>query len=365
MKSMRRSFAELRTYCRTHCFIRAILVALIVLALIVRFTEFSVAAEEAISELAAKEVNCTGSECRTAKPSAMCVVGNIRTLPLTFDSMERFAVSNALQVYMVLQKGKRKGSTWLRYEAAYYGIAVENAVVDKLLEIAGKTADNSSMDIQAVKVVRHGTCTEYRRTFLKSQKQLEHQHCIDTPSHSQIVWTRTCFDMVLQSGISYHRIVRVRPDIAFFGAIALRNYPTGCLHAGLRREAPPVASDFFYFLDYSQLRLWWARVEDQAQQNGQQWPYPDFFIFQHTALQRHHFPAVILRSPAMAECCRFSEAPGGEGFLKVCRKALGQGDFLTPSARFDVQLDLADARELIKLGLQHDCNIDYNFPLVV
>ncbi|CAE8603804.1 unnamed protein product [Polarella glacialis] len=308
--------------------------------------------------------NASNFELRTqnrssgpALPSALCIVGNIRTFPLVYSSIERFAKQNALHVYMVLQLGETKGSTWLKYEADYFGAKTEEVITTKLTQEAENRSSRQSMDIRRVAVVRYGGCKEYLSKFAKTQKMLPHKDCKETPSHSQIVWTRTCFEMVLQSKIVYDHIVRIRPDVGFFGDLKLAKYRRKMLHAGLRREEPPTAGDWLYFLDYSNLKSWWARVEKQAAANSDQWPYPDFFLFRGVQMQRHHFPAVIVRSSSMAECCRGLEEEGvqdakaGKRLAKECSDALKQKAFSNFTPFFGLPTPT-------KHGPLRTCNID-------
>merc|ERR1711924_462122 len=114
-------------------------------------------------------------------------------------------------------------------------------------------------------------------------------------------------------------------------------------------DAPPnVASDFFYFVDFDILLLWWSKVEDQAERNYKQWPYPDYFMFKEARLLRMHFPVVIVRSSKLVECCRgFGDrnvGSVGRQMVQSCSWALRGGLFSSPAGFMEVELPLANGR---------------------
>ncbi|CAE7774918.1 unnamed protein product [Symbiodinium pilosum] len=260
-------------------------------------------------------------------PSALCLVGNIRTLPYTMEYIERFAVANSLDVYMVLQRGQRQGSSWLTYGADFYGSETEDLILHQLQTLS---PNSSAMRIREIIEVKDGSCAEYRRSFLSHQKVLTYSNCWDHASNSQIRWLRTCFDRVLASGVQYGRVVRSRPDVALFRDIHLSSYSCGSIFVPYKSDPSPVAGDWFFFLDFAVLRSWWSSVE--AASSSHQWPYPDFYIFKRAALKRTHLPAVIVRAPHVVECCRLSQDGGqehsqGEALDQECRRLLRSGHF--------------------------------------
>lgn len=277
-------------------------------------------------------------------PSAMCIVGHIRTLPFVFGSLERFSLLNALDVYMVLQKGFQQGSTWLVHGSAYLGDQVENKVIERLQEQVGNK-NAQSMKVAMLAVAQDGGCAEYSQKFRIHQRELPHTDCKGHASNSQIRWQRTCFEMVLQSKIQYDRVVRTRPDVSIFQDIVLDNYPRGFLHAPVKKDASPVAGDWFYFLDYRDLKSWWGRVEQESLGYTQQEPYPDYYLFKGCQLQRHHFPVVIVRSTSLAECCRLGDDVAGRQLQRACEGALLRGAFSKTAAIFGLPTLVNRSRE--------------------
>mmetsp|Transcript_12414 Transcript_12414/g.34174 ORF Transcript_12414/g.34174 Transcript_12414/m.34174 type:complete len:456 (-) Transcript_12414:11-1378(-) len=282
-----------------------------------------------------------------SRPSALCIVGNIRTFPYTFSSLEGFAVDNALHTYLVLQLGSRTGSTWLRYHSDYLGPAAEERLVQELQRRAKQPAAEGQMDVRRVAVVRTGTCSEYNRDFAPQEKYFS-RLCRETATHAQLRWVRTCFSMVLASKIRYERVVRTRPDVGIFGHIALSRYHASGRSYGMyalwKPGCPEVAGDWFYFLDGSSLLSWWRRVEEEATRSYQQWPYLDYFQFKRLGTKCLHFPAVIVRGDHFAECCRFApdrgsgyaglaEAPDvGRRMERACQDALRSNTFARPAS---------------------------------
>ncbi|CAE7605989.1 unnamed protein product [Symbiodinium natans] len=281
------------------------------------------------------------SSCQNG-PSAFCLVGNIRTLPYTMGSIERFAIANSLDVYMVLQRGQKRGSSWLTYSADFYGSAAEDSIIRKLQQLRSLRNDSGGVQLREIIEVKDGTCNEYRRNFQPRQKVLRDADCKEHSSNSQIRWLRTCFDRVLASGVKYGRIVRGRPDVALFRDIRLSSYPCGKLYVPYKNEPAPVGGDWFFFLDFTLLQSWWASVEAASKAKFQQWPFPDFYMFATAAntLKYVHLPAVIVRSPNVVECCRLSQDRGrehseGASLDQECRQLLQKGAFSKRWPSFD------------------------------
>ncbi|CAE7795044.1 unnamed protein product [Symbiodinium sp. CCMP2456] len=273
-------------------------------------------------------------------PSALCLVGNIRTLPYTMASIERFALENSLDVYMVLQRGQKRGSSWLTYAANFYGSEAEDKIIRKLRSMRGAS---DGVQIREIIDVSDGSCTEYRKSFQSRQKVLKYSDCKEHASNSQIRWLRTCFDRVLASGVQYGRIVRTRPDVALFRDVRLSSYPCGKVYVPYKSDPSPVAGDWFFFMDFTLLQSWWATVEAASTVKYQQWPYPDYYIFKNAALRRTHLPAVIVRAPNVVECCRLSQDRGqehteGTNLDQECRRLLANGHFAKVWRSFDLRI---------------------------
>ncbi|CAE7634564.1 unnamed protein product [Symbiodinium necroappetens] len=262
------------------------------------------------------------------------------TLPYTMASIERFALENSLDVYMVLQRGQKRGSSWLTYAANFYGSEAEDKIIRKLRSMRGAS---DGVQIREIIDVSDGSCTEYRKSFQSRQKVLKYSDCKEHASNSQIRWLRTCFDRVLASGVQYGRIVRTRPDVALFRDVRLSSYPCGKVYVPYKSDPSPVAGDWFFFMDFTLLKSWWATVEAASTVKYQQWPYPDYYIFKNAALRRTHLPAVIVRAPNVVECCRLSQDRGqehteGTNLDQECRRLLGNGHFAKVWPSFDLRI---------------------------
>eukprot|EP00929_Paragymnodinium_shiwhaense_P056790 TRINITY_DN28437_c0_g1_i1.p1 TRINITY_DN28437_c0_g1~~TRINITY_DN28437_c0_g1_i1.p1 ORF type:complete len:558 (-),score=55.65 TRINITY_DN28437_c0_g1_i1:671-2344(-) len=242
--------------------------------------------------------------------SALCIVGHMRTFGLTYDSIEKFAVRNQLDVYMMLIKGQKVGSTHLRFHAESPGRKVESAI-EAEVRLRAKNPVQGGMNIRDVAVAETGGCGEYRQSFLPKQKRLKSSTCRETGTHSQIRWMRYCFDMVLRTGIKYQRLIRTRPDVGIFGDIVLKDYPLNMI-ANWKTGSPAVAGDWFFFLPFDQLEQWWGTVEGAVAGQTGNWPFPDFFMYKRIRTMTYHLPAVLVRSPHLAECCRFLDGVGKE-----------------------------------------------------